>query len=271
MVHTESSERVRAAAGEQLRIKWGASGLGLADLGVESLQRLFEPTVLERLEVLERSPGRARWRFALPGTPDSRGNLTGRPGPLGTGWVWLTVFRGGFGELLRARCTQPRSGSLAEREWNLLCRLRAQGVGTPEPLLVAARGSGFVSGRSVLVVRAPEDAFPLERWLRTDGIGAERERGLAALGKSLGLLVRSGVELPELAARDVWMAPSGSGECETEAVGLRKNRAPGVTIVAVRGGRLGKWGDAAAKLDSVLKGVEMTDEERRRVVEVAVE
>ena len=75
MVHTESSERVRAAAGEQLRIKWGASGLGLADLGVESLQRLFEPTVLERLEVLERSPGRARWRFALPGTPDSRGNL----------------------------------------------------------------------------------------------------------------------------------------------------------------------------------------------------
>ena len=163
MVRTESSESVRAGAGEELRLKWGASGVGLADLGVESIERLFEPAGLERLEELEPSTGRARWRFALPGTSDLRGNLTGKPGPLGTGWVWLTVFHGGLGELLRARCTQPRSGSLAEREWNLMCHLRAHGVGTPEPLLVAARGNGFVSGRSVLLVRAPEDAFPLER------------------------------------------------------------------------------------------------------------
>lgn len=247
-------DRARGLSGAGERLAWAASGLELSALGLASSAELFEPTPVlsPRLEVLAESGGRARYRFPLPGTPDARGNLTGKPGPLGTGFLWLTVYRGGpgfggLGELLRARCTQPRSASLAEREWNLLCHLRAHGVGTPEPVLVGARGAGLFAAHSFLLVRAPEDAFPLPRWLRTDGIGAERERGLEALGRALARLLRSGVELPELRAEHLWLTPSGSGECEThEQDGLRKNKLPGVTIVEVGGGRMRARAAAAA-------------------------
>lgn len=223
------------------RLRWAHAGLAPEALGLESTQPLFAPTsaLSARLELLEESAGRRRLRFPLPGTPDARGNLSGKPGPLGTGFLWLTVYRGGLGELLRARCTHPRSASLAEREWNLLCHLRAHGVGTPEPVLVGARGAGLFAAHSFLLVRAPADAFPLPRWLRTDGIGAERERGLEALGRALASLRRSGVVLPRLRAEHLWLTPSGSGECETQDHGgLRKNRLPGVTITDVRGGRM---------------------------------
>ena len=262
---------VTAAPSE--RLKWAGEAHALAELGLESMDVLYAPTA-ERIARLEPLAGsRSRWRFPLPGTPDARGNLVGKPRALGTGWLWLTVFRGGLAELLRARCTRPRSASLAEREWNLICHLRAHGVGTPEPLLVGARGNGFVSARSFVLVRAPEDAFPLPRWLRTDGIGAERERGLVALGKTLALLVRSGVELPELQAEHVWITPSGSGECETEGPALRKNRMPGVSIVEVGGGRVRRTEDgriARAQVGRVLAGVELEETERRRVMELAM-
>ncbi len=257
-----------ASAAERLR--WATPGLELAALGLDSAEQLFAPTPqVPRLERLEVGESHTRWRFPLPGSPDARGNLTGRPGPLGTGWLWLTVFRGGLGELLRARCTHPRSASLAEREWNLLCHLRAHGVGTPEPLLVGARGRGFVSGPSFLIVRAPEDSFPLPRWLRTDGIGAERARGLEALGRMLALLVRSGVELPELAPEHVWVTPSGSGECETESPGLRKNKLPGLAIVTVRRGRFMRSG-GSQQVERVLEGVALESEEREWVRGVAL-
>jgi hypothetical protein len=274
---TSESVRVRAGAAARApeRLKWAGAGRALGDLGLDSAEPLFEPSTAlsPRLERLEQSASRTRWRFPLPGTSDARGNLTGRPGPLGTGWLWLTVFRGRLGELLRARCTHPRSASLAEREWNLLCWLRAHGVGTPEPLLVGARGSGFVAGRSFLLVRAPEDAFPLPRWLRTDGIGAERERGLVALGAALARLVRARVELPRLAAGDLWLTP-GQG-CEAGEPGPPKNRLPGVSIVAVRGGRLRRGADPAAqrpRLERMLTGEELalTAEERRRVLAQAL-
>jgi len=226
------------------RLVWAAPGLDLAALGLDSAAELFAPTAAlsPRLETLERSPARARFRLPLPGTPDARGNLTGRPGALGTGWLWLSTYSGGLGELLRARCTRPRSASLAEREWNLLCHLRAQGVGTCEPLLVGARGAGLVSARSFLLVRAPEDAFPLPRWLRTDGIGAERERGLRSLGLMLARLAHAGVEPRALRAEHLWLTPSGSGECETHGDdrGPRKNKLPGVLLVEVGGARLAR-------------------------------
>jgi hypothetical protein len=196
-------------------------------------------------------------RFPLPGTSDVRGNLTGRPGPLGTGWVWLTAYRGALRELLVARCTTPRSASLAEREWNLLCHLRAHGVGTPEPLLVGARGPGFVSRRSFVLVRAPEDALPLSRWLRTEGVGAERARGLEAVGRALALLVGARVGVPRLALDDLWLTPSGSGECETAlGGGLRKNKLPGVTLVRVRGARIhARPGPARAALRTFFRAL----------------
>lgn len=256
------------------RLTWAAPGFGLADLGLATSAGLFAPSAaaLTRLEPLEHSATRARYRFPLPGSPDARGNLTGRPGRFGTGWLWLTVHRAGLGELLRARCTPPRSASVAEREWNLLCHLRAQGVGTCEPLLVGALGNGFASSRSFLLVRAPEDAFPLPRWLRTDGIGAERERGLVALGKALALLVRSGVELPDLAPEHLWITPSGSGECETEAPGLKKNRLPGVTIVELRGGRVRSRRGAPEWVVGLLSSetLGLREEEVMRVARVVV-
>jgi len=240
------------------RLKWASAGLALEALGLESADPLFAPTAatLARFEVLEQTTQRQRLRFALPGSPDARGNLTGRPGPLGTGLLWLTVYRGDLGELLRARFTQPRSASLAEREWNLLCHLRAHGVGTSEPLLVGARGAGLFAAHSFLLVRAPADAFPLPRWLRTDGIGAERERGLESLGRTLANLVRSRVVLPHLRPEHLWLTPSGSGECETEAaVGLRKNKLPGVTVVDVKGGRLRKpRASGGAELTDLFEG-----------------
>jgi len=223
------------------RLTWGVPGAALADLGLDSSAPLFSggAELGPRREVLEDSPARLRVRFALPGTPDARGNLSAKPRALGTGFLWLTIPRGSTRELLRARFTAPRSLSLAEREWNLLCVLRAAGVGTCEPLLVGALGAGLVSARSFLLVRAPAVAFPLSRWLRTDALGAERERGLAALGLFLGRLGRAGVRLAGLSAADLWITPSGSGECETHGPesGLRKNKLPGVTLVEPRGAR----------------------------------
>lgn len=276
-MNAEAAHAPAHASGRtQERLSWAAPGFELAALGLGSAAQLFAPTAAlgPRLERLELFQSRTRWRFPLPGTPDARGNLGEGPGPLGTGWLWLTVFRGGFGELLRARCTHPRSASLAEREWNLLCHLRAHGVGTPEPLLVGARGRGLFSSHSFLLVRAPEDAFPLPRWLRTDGLGAERERGLTALGKTLALLVRARVELPHLAPEHLWLTPSGSGACETEAAGPRKNKLPGVSVVEVRGGRLQRRADAGAAracLERMLSSttVALAPEERLRVVALA--
>lgn len=224
-----------------LRLRWAgpAPSAGLGALGVDDPEALLaaDPLRLARARELPAAPGSHRVAFALPGTADVRGNLTGRPGELGTGFVWLTSHRPPLGALLRARFGAPRSASLAEREWNVLCLLRAAGVGTPEPLCVGALGQGLVARRSFLVVRALEDAFPFPRWLATDGLGAERERGLAALGALLARLARTGLVLPELAPEHLWVTPSGSGECETDGPGLRKNKLPGVSVVDVRGAR----------------------------------
>ena len=90
------------------------------------------------------SPGprdRAILRFPLPGTPDDEGRLGGRPGEVGTGWVVLSRWHSpSLVALLRSRFTAPRSSSLAEREWNLLCRLLDHGVGVPPPRGGGGRG-----------------------------------------------------------------------------------------------------------------------------------
>lgn len=258
-----------AAPGAPERLRWAAEPHALAALGLATSAPLFAPgpELSARLEVLEHVEGRTRVAFPLPGTADARGNLTGRPGGLGTGWLWLTAFAGGWPELLRARFTAPRSGSRAEREWNLLCHLRAHGVGTPEPLLVGARGAGLVATRSFLVVRAPEGAFPFPRWLRTDGIGAERARGIEALGRALAAVRRAGVELPELALADLWVTPGGSG-CEEEAAGARRNRLPGVTLVSVLGARVCRAAcSALAPLETELAAL-LSAEERARLAEL---
>lgn len=226
-----------------LRLKWNgtAPASGIAALGPISAEDLLAAELgrFERARELAAPGGARRIAFALPGTSDARGNLTGRPGELGTGWLWLTSYSSGLRAALRARFTAPPSASLAERDWNVLCLLRARGVGTPEPLCVGAPGDGLLARRSFLVVRALEDSFPLPRWLATDGHGEERVRGLAALGAACANLVRSGVLLPHLAAEHLWLTPSGSGECETDGPLLRKNKLPGVSVSEVGGARTG--------------------------------
>lgn len=243
---------------------------GLAALGLDSAEKLLEPELahLTRARELSAAPGTRRIEFALPGTPDVRGNLTGRPGELGTGFLWLTSYATPLGTALRARFTAPPSASLAERDWNVLCLLRAAGVGTPEPLCVGAAGSGLVARRSFLVLRALADSFPLARWLATDGLGEERARGLAALGATLANLVRARWLLPELAPEHLWLTPSGSGECETDGPGLRKNKLPGVSVSEVRGARaVSSAAPILAALEHTLAGVAgLADAERAQVL-----
>jgi len=258
-------------ASTALRLRWAgpAPRAGLAALGVDGPAPLLaaEPAQLPRGRELAAAPGTRRVAFALPGTPDVRGNLTGRPGELGTGWVWLTGHRSAVAPLLRARFGAPRSASLAERDWNVLCLLRAAGVGTPEPLCVGALGHGLVARRSFLVVRALEDAFPFPRWLATDGLGAERARGLAALGALCARLARTGLVLPALAPEHLWVTPSGSGECETDGPGLRKNKLPGVFVVDVQGARRARSeGELRRVLAEVLARVEGLEAREREGV-----
>jgi len=226
---------------------------GITALGLGASDALFDADarLSGRMEVLSDAHGVRRVRFPLPGTPDARGRLLEKPGALAPGWVRLTAFREpAWGELLRARLTSPRSASLAEREWNLLCHLRQHGVGTPEPLIVGARGAGVVARRSFLLVRELEGALALERWLRPAGPGGladERERGLRSLGLFLANLARAGVLLPELAPGHLWITPAGGGECEHDSTGStgstgepgapRKNRLPSLALSEVGGGR----------------------------------
>jgi hypothetical protein len=255
-----------------LRLEWNgpAPMTGLAALGLVSAEILLEPVAarLERARELPAAPGTRRFEFALPGTPDARGNLVGRPGELGTGFLWLTSYASPLAPTLRARFTTPPSASLAERDWNVLCLLRAAGVGTSEPLCVGAAGNGLVARRSFLLVRALADSFPLARWLASDGHGAERARGLAALGGMLANLVRARWLLPQLAGEHLWLTPSGSGACESEGPGLRKNRLPGVSLSEVRGARqVSSAAPILAALERALASVAgLTPEERAQVL-----
>lgn len=178
--------------------------------GVESLLALgaSEPEALlggvalqdeARLERLAQGPGWSLFRLPLPGTPlDDGGPLTSPPKGSGTGWVRLLRFDGGpKRRLWSARFTHPRSASLAERRWNLVCVLRAAGVVTPEPLAVVAEGSAVTSPRSAIVWREAEEGVPLQQALR-DRRGKDRALVLDALGRFLMHLAASEVEPIEL-------------------------------------------------------------------------
>lgn len=232
------------------RIRFAGDFGGLAALGLEDAEPLLHPEALlagvvgPRAEVRRDAAGHVRARFPLPGTPDARGTMTGKPRGLGTGWVRLSTFDApSWRAVWRARLSHPRSASLAEREWNLLCLLRAGGVGTPEPLVVGTRGGGPVARRSFVVVRELEGAVALPRWLRPAGLSGlpgERQRGLAALAATLANLARSGVLLPYLEPGHVRVSPSSSGDCEHDSAdGPRKNRLPGISVEDVTGGRFG--------------------------------
>ena len=202
-----------------------------------------------RSEPLPRVNGRERLRFPLPGTPtDSSGTLTGAPRGAGTGWVVLERWtRVPWSRLLHARLTQPRSASVAERTWNLLCHLRRHGVGAPRPLAVGARGRGFVSRQSFLLTAELANAVTLPEWLETETRPRERALGLRSVGVLLAKLLDARVRIAGLdaahlvvqaprAGRDACAEESEPSACDAPTVdGFELNRMPSVVLTEVTG------------------------------------
>ena len=244
---------------ERLQLAPGFPGLGA--LGLSDTAPLYSAELGERAEALEVSSAQVLQRFALPGTPGPDGRLRGKPGGAGTGWVVVRTWRSpGLGELLRARLSAPRSASLAEREWNLICHLRAHGVGTPEPLVVGARGRALASRASFLVTRELRGFVPFEAAVaETFAAGAGtlvadlREACVVFLRRLLRSRVVGFPSLDVLRLRRVHEHPpeedggdgghEEEGACASgaEASGvsrMERKRLPGLAFADVREGRL---------------------------------
>lgn len=235
-------------------------------------------------------------RLPLPGTPDGSGPLTSSPRGAGTGLIDLVRFQNpGLWERMVARFTHPRSASLAEREWNILCHLRHAGLSTPEPMAVVRRGSGLLGGASALVTRSLEGFAPALVVL--PGLkGRQRRQALRALGLCLGKLLSSGVELPNFRATDLRLSTASPVDHDspqdacgleqvlaarsepgaTPVVGLSWNDLPEVALASVHGGRLRSAAMAGAARQSFLSKLErgaqqagLSSRERRLVEAVA--
>ncbi len=191
---------------------------GVPDLASLGLQGDTEPFATAGVDVV---------RYPLPGTPDAKGRLTGRPSGVGTGFVVMHRFtNAGLRRSWRARLTSPRSLSIAEREWNLLCHLRGHGVNTPEPLAVGAESGAVFGRRSFLIVRELDGLEPLnERW-RTSGL-RERSWLARAVGLALERTFRCGVVLPNLSVDAIRVGrPRTSEPCVAEQIAAIRDRRP---------------------------------------------
>jgi len=234
-----------AASGEELLGTCGGASAGSAGASAR-------PALEQRAREVRRDAESVLLRVSLPGTPDARGHLTGAPRGAGTGFVYLRRYRAASARRrLEARFTRPRSESLAEREWNLLCHLRAAGVTTPEPLAVGGERRALFSARSFLVTRELDGMLRAERWFAGEPDARARRLALRAIGLCLRRVVRSGAFLPRLSTEHVFLdasEPAAHAECDRPAevgglgagtgAALRWRRLPEVAIASVRGGRL---------------------------------
>lgn len=211
--------------------------------------------------------GEQHLRLPLPGTPGADGRRLEPPRGSGTGWLHLHRYAAGGARALAARLTAPRSSSLAARHWNLICHLRAQGVGAPELVLLgeAAGGPGH-SGHSArsgqwgsfLVTRELAGFTPLSELLADSVSEVLRGRRRALILRSVGLalrgLFRSGAWLPELGLAEILVQVTESTDTDAcglreleslredgrtlRALGLRRRRLPAVAFTGFRRGRL---------------------------------
>ena len=207
-----------------------------------------------RVEPLEQAAGRTLLRVPLPGTPDADGRRVEPPRGAGTGWLRVHVYERGPLARLGSRWGSPPSSSPAARRWNLLCHLRAQGVGAPRPLalLESARGLGQLS----VCVEAELSGFePWPSWL-AHARGEARERGLRALGLALAALERSGVRLARPSPSGVLVhddLEAGDDDCAALAIqrlrdehaqwrerGLDRARLPAIAFDDLDGARLAR-------------------------------
>ena len=197
-------------------------------------------------------------RYPLPGTPDERGRQHERPMGAGTGWLRLLRWSRGGAELWRARFSSPRSASLAERAWNVMCHAQAAGVGVPELVAVGAAGRGLVARRSFLVTREPDRSIPLPEWAGLERDEETTRRGLRSLAAAAERLAAAGVLLGRLEPRDVWIERPRAGCGESVPAAGERNRLPGVLIARFDGAQVVERGDERARgaflgvLDSLL-------------------
>jgi len=230
------------------RILFAPAVDGFPALGAESAEDLFQPDRLatwSRAELVSSRTGDLVARVPLPGTRDAEGRVHERPRGAGTGYVLLRRYRTSLRDGLHARLSNPRSESLAEREWNLSCKLREAGVGTPDLMAAVARGSAIFAKESVLVVRDLDGLLPLDTWLASDELNeSERELGLESISGAVERLGRSQVVLPELELRDIFVtkAQGARGACSASNPVSRApaplRRLPGVVFANLRGGFL---------------------------------
>jgi hypothetical protein len=165
----------------------------------------------ERAKLIRSRDGIEEIRYPLPGTPkapDESAGPRGRPMGAGTGFLILRRFtRSTLRERWRARFTHPRSTSLAEREWNLMCRAREQGVATPEPLAVGRGDGAIFAERSFLVVRELDDVLSLRQWSEASLDSRLGQRVRDSLVLALERLWSAGLWLPTLNADNILVGP----------------------------------------------------------------
>jgi Lipopolysaccharide kinase (Kdo/WaaP) family len=237
----------------------------LESLGARSFDDFFRPpgaSGFERAKLVRSRDGFEEIRYPLPGTPlgasertDSReraivlgGSMeSGGVGGASSGFAILRRFtRASVRERWRTRFTHPRSTSLAEREWNLMCRAREHGISTPEPLAVG-RGEGTVfAERSFLILRELDDMLSLKQWADASLDPRLRVHIRDALVSALEKLWSAGVWLPNVNADNIFVGSprnpdGGDPDCVARRiVELRTGRAEPIEQPSV--GAL-KWGD----------------------------
>jgi hypothetical protein len=201
----------------------------------------------ERAKFVSAREGFEEIRYPLPGTPRETGESArsrGRPMGAGTGFVILRRFTSStLRERWRARFRQPRSTSFGEREWNIVCHLRAHGIGAPEPLAVG-RGAGNVfAERSFVVLRELDNMLSLKQWANAELDASTRARIGRSLDQALERMWSSGAWLPHVSAENVLVAPphldtGADPDCVARAIYEMQSSTP------INGAsELLKWGD----------------------------
>ncbi len=169
----------------------------------------------ERAKLVRASGGFEEIRYPLPGAlrsldeeTQSRGKSLGtHTGGADTGFMILRRFtHSTLRDRWRARFTPPRSTSLGEREWNLVCHLRAHGVGAQEPLAVGRVEGGVFAERSFIAVRELDGMLSLKEWARAELDPSMRARIGSSLAQALERMWSSGAWLPHLSAENILVA-----------------------------------------------------------------
>jgi hypothetical protein len=215
----------------------------LGKLGARECADFFQPTPSldgSRASLLRSHDGVEVWRLAL-----GRARAAHAPAAI-DGPALLTRFvRSRWSDLWHARFTHPRSQSLAEREWNLLCHLRSAGVSTPEPLAVGRAGAGAFAHRSFVLTRELTGMRTLASW-RAEKLDPRATAHMArAVGDFIARIFRSRTFLPKLDAEEIAVAvprslTAGGSDCGDVPSGARFAKLPEVALLECRGGRIAR-------------------------------